>query len=905
MFKKLMLVFSVVFFSCPPVSEPEPAKPLPLTDVLYFYPSIDSAEILLGWKDPLSSLLDHLEIEITPEDQMVVVSPGEESYLFDGLTDGIDYEITIYAVDGGGKRTGGVTLSATPGTSGFDANHPTTGDFSPVDESNWDSATFPLGAHIVSGDLEVALYSKNASRVLLEIYNSSSGEAAQYDYWMAKGPDDIWRAKLSNVPVGTAYAFRLWGPNWPYFNTWDRGNSSIGFFQDVDKNGHRFNPNKVLFDPYARELSHDKSNPTVLDTHNNGMYGTGGADLGDGMLYDGEDRRNFDTGQWAPKAYVVADSTSTGTNPALHKKDQITYESHVRGLTKHVSSTELTTILSGVSGFESVVDVPDQYRGTYRGAAYMAEYLKALGINTIEFLPVHETDNDGNPDDGPGGNYWGYMTYGYFAPDRRYAYDQSPGGPTQEFKEMVEAFHNAGIEVYIDVVYNHSGEGGPWRIGDETVPEVAELTFFRGIDNAEYYALVPADKRYYWESTGVGNNLACDRPVVANLIKDSLDYWINEMGIDGFRFDLATVLGREYNSATRNWEFNPNSSLLQDIATMGTTNDVEMVAEAWDIGTYQVGNFPNGWGEWNGRFRDKIRRYIKSGGWNTDGDMGNYIYGDQSNFSDQGGPHKSVNFITAHDGFTLMDLVSFNFKENNLLWPFGPSDGGSDNNDSWNHIITGQTFLQTQSLRRQQMRNLITLQMLSRGAPMVLYGDEFARTQNGNNNPYSIDSVATWNNYYFINSDAPQDNANTNSVGYSNSFGTDTQLDGINSHFLFMKNLLDLRHASAALRQDDYSTVTYEYSSEDNWAYSAMIEISSGNLADGHFLLITNSYWGEIDYTIPDPGPGYEWVRIIETHSSEEVNGNYWDLASGTAVTTPTLYEMQPRSTTVWQKTTQ
>jgi hypothetical protein len=211
MFKKLMLVFSVVFFSCPPVSEPEPAKPLPLTDVLYFYPSIDSAEILLGWKDPLSSLLDHLEIEITPEDQMVVVSPGEESYLFDGLTDGIDYEITIYAVDGGGKRTGGVTLSATPGLR--DLMRITQ---RPVILALWMKVIgilppFPWGAHIVSGDLEVALYSKNASRVLLEIYNSSSGEAAQYDYWMAKGPDDIWRAKLSNVPVGTAYAFRPLG----------------------------------------------------------------------------------------------------------------------------------------------------------------------------------------------------------------------------------------------------------------------------------------------------------------------------------------------------------------------------------------------------------------------------------------------------------------------------------------------------------------------------------------------------------------------------------------------------------------------------------------------------------------------------------------------------------------------
>ncbi len=569
----------------------------------------------------------------------------------------------------------------------------------------------------------------------------------------------------------------------------------------------------------------------------------------------------------------------------------------------HESSSNLETILQDFDGFSDVDNVPAQYRGTYKGAGYMAEYLKAMGINTIEFLPVHETDNDCNPDDGPGGNYWGYMTYGYFAPDRRYAYDKSPGGPTREFKEMVKAFHDAGIEVYLDVVYNHSGEGGS-----------SETVFLRGLDNSEYYCLDPNDKSVYWETSGCGNNLQCDNPMVRTFIVDSLKYWIEDMGVDGFRFDLAPVLGREFNDTNDRWDFNSSAQTIADITDLIDDYPVtiEMVAEAWDCGSpdgYQVGNFPDGWGEWNGRYRDALRRYVKSDGYGST-DIGDFIYGDNSYFNDQGGPHKSVNFVIAHDGFTMMDLVSYNSKQNtSLSWPFGPSDGGSDGNDSWDS--NGD-----QELRRQQLRNIWTIQYFSRGVPMVVWGDEFARTQNGNNNPYNIDSICTYNNYYMINSDTPLNNTNTSSVGYHNNFGTDDHDDDKNTIFLFSKNIIQLRNTYPSLRQADYSTVIYDYHSFDSWSQTAMIEISgdcdgdSDTKDDGHFLVCMNFHASNsIDFEVPDPGAGNKWVRIIATNNWAEGNDGIWDTASGwsnkyeaTPAPYPFSYVVNPRSVIVFQK---
>ena len=799
-------------------------------------------------------------------------------------------------------------------------HYPKSGAFSKVNENGWASATWKLGANYNGSDVEFAVYSKNATKILLEIYDTETstnstenayGKDARYEYWMAKGSDNIWRAKLANVPQKTYYAFRCWGPNWTFNTNWKRGNSAEGFISDVDTQGNRFNPNKVLFDPYTKEISHDRNNPTALGSDNGAIYGTGGSDTSSDHVYSGPatggqsmNRRNIDTGKYAPKGIIFTDSTGFGTKPQISQKDAIIYEAHVRGLTMHESSTSLQSILSGFNGFSGIENVPQEYRGTYKGAGYMAKYLKGLGINTIELLPVHETDNDHNPSNQSGGNFWGYMTYGYFAPDRRYSYDKSPGGPTKEFKEMVATFHAEGIEVYLDVVYNHSGEGGNW----DSTRKCAELTFFRGFDNSEYYCLVPSNKEYYWETTGCGNNLRCDNPPVQNLVKDSLKYWIQEMGVDGFRFDLATVLGRVFDGA--NWNFSSSATLLTDIASMTDTYNVEMIAEAWDIGTYQVGNFPNKWGEWNGRYRDQVRRFLKGDG-NTTGsnDDPKFVQvfnGDWGYFNDQGGPHKSVNFIVAHDGFTLTDLVSYNSKNNSVAWPFGPSDGGSDNNDSWNSDLN-------QSLRRQRVRNFFVTQFFSRGVPMIVYGDEFGRTQNGNNNPYNVDSVCTWNNYNMINTDSPNNVAL--GMGYSGSYhnnlGTDSNTDNKNALFLFAQYVMNLRKNTPTLRQSDYN-VTYTFKKENGTS-----DLSNGDRCvwiringDTDFLVFINMWTGLVDFTIPNPDSGKKWVRIIDTASWAEYNigasayNNFWEVTDPNAyqVTSSTNYGVNAWSIVVFQE---
>ncbi len=786
--------------------------------------------------------------------------------------------------------------------------YPASGSFSPVSMSTWGSGTWPQGARYVSGegsDLEIGVYSKNATRVLLEIYTSATGTNAVYDYWMVKGTDNIWRAKLSAVPGKIIYAFRAWGPNWPFSTSWQRGNSSAGFITDVDANGNRFNPNKVLYDPYGLEMTHDKDNPALTAAGENaGMFGTGGTDVGAGHTYSGPitgnvaiNRRNVDTGKWAPKSYAFVDNTSTGTKPNIAQKDAIIYEAHVRGMTMHPSASSLQTILSGFPGFSAVQNVPASYRGTYKGLTYLIPYFKALGVNTIELLPIHETDNDNNPSNAAGGNYWGYMTYSFFAPDRRYAYDKSPGGPTKEFKEMVKAFHDNGMEIYMDVVYNHTGEGGIW----EATGKVAELTGFRGLDNAEYYALVSTDKSKYWESTGCGNNFDSSNAIVRQHILNSLTYWITKMGVDGFRFDLAPVLGRDNKP---NYYFNPNAQLLLDIANLTNTYNVEMIAEAWDTqwpGGYQVGQFPNKWGEWNGRYRDAVRRFLKGdtsgGGGVTYADA---FYGDYNFFNDQGGPHKSVNFIVAHDGFTLADLVSYNSKTNtSRLWPFGPSDGGNDNNDSWGS--NGN-----QSLRRQRLRNFWVYQFFSRGVPMVVWGDEFGRTQNGNNNPYNIDSPATWNNYYMINTDSPQ-TVSTGIAGetYHNNLGTDARADGKNNIFQFATFVMNLRKNSVALRQANYSMPIYFAKADGSGGFNATsdravrIHIDGSAVGDTDYLLFVNMWTANVSFTAPAADSGKVWKRIIDTSSWAESNDNFWTDAD--AWTLSGSYGQNPWSISVFK----
>ncbi|MBQ9282335.1 MAG: chitobiase/beta-hexosaminidase C-terminal domain-containing protein [Treponema sp.] len=778
--------------------------------------------------------------------------------------------------------------------------HPSSGDYSVMDESSWASANYPLGANVSGGNTTFALYSANATKVLLEIYDSAYGKDAKYDYWLTKNTStNIWNAKLSGDLSGAIYAYRVWGPNWTYSSDWKRGGSNAGFVSDCDSSGNRFNPNKVVFDPYAKEMTHDPSNASAIASYKttNSSYALAVSDYQ--ILSTGETTpsgstkpwREFDSGTISPKGYVITDSTGYGTKPAIPQKDAIIYEAHVRGITKHSSAANLSSLLSGYDGFDDVVDIPEEYRGTYKGAALLVPYLKALGINTIELLPVHETDNDANPDDGPGGNFWGYMTFDYFAPDRRYSSDKSAGGPTREFKEMVKTFHDAGMEVYLDVVFNHTGEGGTWHgsSSDANFDSGKQCTVvsMRGIDNQTYYSLVNGTKWSYWETTGCGNNMQCDNSVVRKFIIDSLTYWIDEMGVDGFRFDLATTLGREYNSSTGNWNYNSSAATLTQIASLGKTKNAEMIAESWDCGdnSYQVGNFPDGWAGWNGYYRDTLRGFVGNAACSANIPYSDALYGDMNHFSTK---DPSVNFIVAHDGFTLADLCSYsgsgNYYNDKLSWPFGPSDGGNGDN---NAISTGTDA----ASRRQRARNYFAMQMFSAGIPMIVYGDEFGRTQNGNNNPYNIDSVATWNNYNMIPTASPH-KASTGSAGkaecgsYNDMFGTFGNTSGKNGLFEFARFVMNERLDNESLRQltGTASGLSYHKNTYTESGYNGSSDLCLGlginltHAVDGAaYYVMINMVGSEVNFTFPAPSSGYRWTRIVDTGDWAETNSNFWE----------------------------
>lgn len=765
--------------------------------------------------------------------------------------------------------------------------HPKTGNYSVASTDT----TAVLGANVKGDKTSFVLYSANATKVLLEIYSKPFGDAVPlYDYWMEKDSNNYWRITLNGNLKNAIYAFRCWGPNWEYSDSWTRGGSAAGFVADYDSKGNRFNPNKVVFDPYAKEITHDPSNKDAL-SHSPSTEKPYNA------LSTGADFRNYDSGKIAPKGYVISDSTSYGTKPGIPQKDAIIYEAHVRGITNHSSTANLSSLLSGYSQFDAVQDIPSEYRGTYKGASYLVPYLKALGINTIELLPVHETDNDANPDDGPGGNFWGYMTFDYFAPDRRYSYDKTPGGPTKEFKEMVKAFHDAGMEVYLDVVYNHSGEGGPWNGSKDNNAQVTVVSM-RGIDNSTYYSLVPNDKSAYWETTGCGNNLQCDNPYVRGFILDSLEYWIDEMGVDGFRFDLATVLGREYSSSSSGWDYNLNAVTTVKIAELGKAKNVEMIAESWDCGSnsYQVGNFPDGWAGWNGYYRDSIRAFVGNGAERAAISYTDGIYGSRDYF---GAAEPSVNFVVAHDGFTLADLCSYsgagNALNGTLQWPFGPSDGGNGDNNS---LGTGTEA----ASNRQRARNYFAMQMFSAGIPMIVYGDEFGRTQNGNNNPYNIDSVATWNNYSMVATDSPH-TVSTGSDGkaecgtYTDKFGKFANTEGKNGNFDFARFVMNERLNNESLRQITGVDAPIEWYStagvkgwEDSGCKKAVMINGSGAKNGGTYYMMINMTGYDASFTIPAPSSGKEWTRIVDTGSWAETNCNYWE-------ETDTSYRLDSSST--------
>ena len=682
------------------------------------------------------------------------------------------------------------------------------------------------------------VYSSRASRIELFLYSTATGTVEKARYVMTLGTGGVWN---SSIPVATLngqgltgtlyYGYRAWGPNWPYSTSWVKG-SATGFISDIDASGNRFNPNKLLTDPYARELSHD---PTTSTMNNGTIYASGAT------------YRNIDTGNMAPKGIVLAgDTQSIGTKPTRALKDDIVYETHVRGLTMND-----TSIIAA-------------HRGTYKGAGLKAAYLASLGVTAIEFLPVQETQNDTNdsdPNTSAGDNYWGYMTLNYFAPDRRYAYDKTAGGPTREFKEMVKAYHDQGIKVLIDVVYNHTGEGGAWSPTDKTTYNIYGM---RGLDNPTYYSLT-TDLQSSWDNTGVGGNYNSRNAIAQNLIVDSLAYWRDTLGVDGYRFDLASVLGNTCQHGCYNFDkMDSGNALNRIVAELSPRPDaggsgVDLIAEPWAIGgnSYQVGGFPSGWAEWNGMYRDTVRQAQNKLGSVavTAGQLATRFSGSSDLYGDDGRkPWHSVNFITAHDGFSLKDLYSCNSKSNLQAWPYGPSDGGDDNNNSWDQggIAADQ---------RRAARNGLALMMLSAGVPMLVGGDEALHSMNCNNNPYNLDSSANWLSWSW----------NTDQSNFQS----------------FSKGMIAFRKAHPALRPANF------YSSVDNNS-NAMEQLRwfkpDGGMADATYFNDTanhaiawridgsefgdsaaaiyvahNAWSAQVNYTLPWPGASKTWYRVTDT----------------------------------------
>ncbi len=580
-----------------------------------------------------------------------------------------------------------------------------------------------LGAEVAPAEVVFRTFSARATAIEVWVYDRDFGAPAVLVAPMQRGADGLWTARVARDRLAAAgvgdvvrYGYRAWGPNWPRVAEWAPG-SAAGFVADVDAEGNRFNPNKLLFDPYALEISHDPAHPLHPD---------------DTAYATGPRYRTIDTGPIGPKSYAWPAghaAADVGRRPTRAFKDDIVYEVHLRGLTMNDPT------------------VPAALRGTYAGAARKAAELAALGVTAIELLPVQETNNDQNdidPQSTAGDNYWGYMTLSYFAPDRRYAADRSPGGPTREFKQMVRAFHDHGIKVYIDVVYNHTAEGGTFGPTD---PGTTKLFSLRGLDNVSYYSLT-ADRQHFYDNTGTGGNLNTRNPAAQDLIVDSLRYWRDELGVDGYRFDLASVLGNVCEHGCFHYDkLDPGTALNRVWRELGPRPaeggpGVDLIAEPWAIGgnSYRVGDFPAGFIEWGAKFRDTLRSDQNELGIAevTPGDIATRVAGSSDLFGDDGrAPWHSVNFMVAHDGLTLADLYACDHKRNDQPWPYGPSDGGEDHNRSWDQ--GGDPAAQ-----RRAARTGMALMLLSAGVPMITGGDEALRSQRCNNNVYNLDSPANW-----------------------------------------------------------------------------------------------------------------------------------------------------------------
>lgn len=653
-----------------------------------------------------------------------------------------------------------------------------------------------LGANFDGKGVNFALFSAHAERVELCLFDPcGKTEIARLE--LPEYTHEIWHGYVPGLQPGALYGYRVYGPYDP-------------------ENGHRFNPHKLLIDPYARELEGDIE---WNDAHFGYELGHEEKDLS----FDTRDSAPF-----TPKCKVVdpdAFDWQGENRPDVPWPHAVIYETHVKGFTQRNPA------------------LPPELRGTFEGLGHQAsvDYIKSLGITSVELLPVHWFPDDRHLLDRGLKNFWGYNTLGFFAPASRY---YGPAG-IAGFRDMVRAFHDAGIEVILDVVYNHTAEGN----------ELGPTLSFKGIDNFSYYRTMPDQHRYYINDTGTGNTVNTSHPRVLQMVMDSLRYWAQAMHVDGFRFDLGTILGREPEG------FDPRGGFFDAVTQDPVLSKLKLIGEPWDIGPggYQVGGFPPGWGEWNDKYRDTVREYWK--GDNVSNDFAARLLGSGDLYDLRGRrPWSSVNFITAHDGFTLNDLVSYNEKHNEA--------NGEDNNDghndnrSCNYGEEGPTENQDiVAVRERQKRNFLTTLLFSHGTPMLLAGDEFGRSQQGNNNGYCQDSEISWVNWEAL---SDQDHALRHFTQRLIALRAEQPLLRRES----WRDGLEIRwfNAGGGLQQseqwDEGSTLGLAISRPD-------LEQEEGIWHD--VLMLFNPFEGDVPFQIPQFGEG-GWVLELST-AEEKTDG--------------------------------
>ena len=672
---------------------------------------------------------------------------------------------------------------------------------------------YPLGASYDGAGVNFALYSQVAQKVELCLFDEHDVETR---IEMTERNSYVWHNYIPGLHPGQRYGYRVYGPYDPV-------------------HGLRCNPNKLLLDTYAKAIEGNIDGDESLFS-----YWFKSPD-------DNSAMNDLDSAAHTMKSAVINPYFDWGNDqhPYISYHDSVIYEAHVRGMTN------------------LNMDVPPDIRGTYAGLAYpsVIEYLKKLGITAIELMPIHQFVNDSFLQEKGLSNYWGYNTIGFFAPHNAYSSSGERGEQVNEFKSMVKAYHRAGMEVILDVVYNHTAEGN----------HMGPTLSFKGIDNASYYRLVEGDQQHYFDTTGTGNSLLMRSPHALQLITDSLRYWVTEMHVDGFRFDLAATLARQFQ------EVDKLSAFFDIVEQDPIISRVKLIAEPWDLGSggYQVGGFPSSWSEWNGRYRDTVRDFWRSQP-STLPEFASRLMGSSDLYQVNGRrPVASVNFITAHDGFTMNDLVSYNEKHNEANGE-GNRDGES-NNRSWNCGVEGPTNIpDVNDLRQRQMRNMFATLLFSQGIPMICGGDEVARTQQGNNNAYCQDNEISWTNWHLDK--------------------------GRKELLAFVSKLIHLRLDHPVLHRrrfftgrepgDDSNTIpqvewfdhTGSIMDMDDWqnthAFSMMIYLNGSDIpevdwygnrmVDNDFILIFNAHYEPIMFTLPDERYGRKWQLVVDTHNPNE-----------------------------------